>query len=131
MVATDFKRLFLRGISWDATDASITLTAALKAAARAQLTATATGATLIGTAGNGHSVTFQLPSSGQGASPQDITELCEELITRYDAAVVALVASGVASPSDDQILTEMLALMTAATEVYSDFTQMRYGGVPA
>lgn len=130
MVATDFKRLFLRGIRWDATDAGISLADGLKLSARSQLTRTSTGLYLIGTAGNGHTASFSVPVGLRDSSPQEIAGMIEEFITRYDAAVAALAAAGNASPSDDQILTEMLALMTAVTEVYSDFSQLRTGGCP-
>ena len=126
MVTTDYKRLFLRGLKWDAEDASITLAAALKAAARAQLTPTKTGAILTATAGNNHSVTFTLPGAGQGATPAQIAALCEELLRLYDAATAALVASGVPSPTDAQLLTEMLhRLETVVRMGPSDFTGLR------
>jgi hypothetical protein len=110
VVSTDYKRLFLRGIKWDAEDArpALRLEAALKAAARAQLTPTKGGVVLTGTAGNNHSVTFSLPAAGQGASPHQIAILCEELIKLYEDSKAALIASGVETPSDDQLLTEIL-----------------------
>lgn len=129
VVTTEFKRLFLRGLKWDATDASptITLAAALKAAAQAQLVQTSTGLALIATSGNGHSTTFSLPVSGRGAVPQEIAEMIEDLLTRYDAAVATLGGT----PSDDAIFTEMMAMLQAVTEVSNDYRNMRYGGVPA
>lgn len=127
VVTTEFKRLFLRGLKWDAEEQTITLTAALKAAARAQLLQTNQGLSLVATSGNGHSTTFALPVSGRDASPQDIAGMLEDLLTRYDAAVEALGGT----PSDDQIFTEMMAMLEAVTEVYSDFTHLRTGACPA
>jgi hypothetical protein len=126
VVTTDFKRLFLRGLKWDAEDASVaTLAATLKTAARAQLTTAGTGTILTGTSGNGHSVTFSLPMGGRGLTPQDMAELCEDMLTRYDAAETAVIAAGTAEPTDDQIFTEMMAMLEPATESYPDFTQLR------
>jgi L-asparagine transporter-like permease len=99
VVTTDFKRLFLRGLKWDAEDASEspTLADTLKTAARAQLTTAGTGTILTGTSGNGHAVTFSLPMGGRGMTPQDMAELCEDMLTRYDAAEAAVIAAGTAS----------------------------------
>jgi hypothetical protein len=126
VVTTDFKRLFLRGLKWDAEEAPVaTLAATLKTAARAQLTTAGNGTVLTGTSGNGHSVTFSLPMGGRGLIPQDVAELCEEMLQRYDAAVAALVAAGTAEPTDDQIFTEMLALLEPVYDAHPDFSQLR------
>jgi hypothetical protein len=127
VVTTEFKRLFLRGLKWDAEEQTITLAAALKTAARAQLVQTNQGLSLIATSGNGHSTTFSLPVAGRDASPQDIAGMIEDLLTRYGAAEAALGGT----PSDDQIFTEMMALLVPITESYSDFTLLRTGACPA
>lgn len=124
---TAFKRLLLQGIAWDAEDADLTLLDGLKAASRAQLTETKNGTVLIGTAGNGFNATFTLPNNGQGITPTDATELCSELLDRYNDALAALTARGIDTPTDSQILVEMLALMKKVKSSYADFSTIPRG----
>ncbi len=119
---TAYKRLLLQGIAWDSTDAAIALYAGLKAASRAQLTEVKGGKVLIGTAGNGFNATFSLPNNGRDLSPTDAAEILSELLDRYAAASTALIARGIATPSDAQIITEMLALMKRVVSSYANFT---------
>jgi hypothetical protein len=125
-VATEFKRAFLRNAKWNAEEQSSTLYAQLKAALRGQILGTQSGKVIKAASGNGHSVEYEVP---QDFSPQSAAELGEELITRWEAAVTALglTASVVRdnSASDDDILTEMLALLEPVTEVSADFSQLR------
>lgn len=127
---TDFKRLFVQGLKWDAEDQSteespVTFYAALKAASRARLTDNKTGRVLIGSAGNGRTVTFALPMNGQGLTPTDIAELCGEMLRRYDEAKADLVAAGTADPTDDEIYAELLAKLVPITESTIDMQGMR------
>lgn len=113
---------------WDAEDATppLTLEDGLKAAARARLTMTSKGQTLLSTAGNGHSVTFSLPAAGQGVTPTEIVCLCEELLQSYSDSSAALVASGVTTPTDEQILTEMLDRLQPVSRLEpSSFVNLR------
>lgn len=121
----NFKRLFLRGLKWDAEEQSISLHDALKSAARAQLTETRNGLILIGTAGNGHTVNFSLPGNGGGLTPFDIADLLEDLLRRHEEASTNLVAAGTADPTDDQIFTEMLTLLVPVRAVTHDFGCLR------
>lgn len=127
-IAKNFKLLFLSGLLWDAEDAEISLFEALKAAARARLTDTAGGKVLVSSASNGFSGTFALPAAGQGLTPQDIAELCGEMLGLYAKAKADLIARGTAAPSDDEIHNEMALLIdhNTATEVRSDFSDMRF-----
>lgn len=120
-VSTEFKRLFLRGIKWDADEAALTLFAGLKAAARARLTNTKTGKVLIGSTGNGHSVEYALPMAGRDVTPRDAAELCEEMLSLFDTAKTNLGGT----PTDDQVFAEMLGLLAPVTETYADFTLLR------
>lgn len=124
-VSTPFKRLFLRKLSWDAEKKGQSLADVLKSAAIASIQDSGSGIVLLATTVQGHNVTYAMPPEGRGYSPSQISEAIEELLTRYDAAVAALIDGGNPTPTDAQILTEMLALMVAITEVYSDFTDLR------
>lgn len=128
---TEFKRLFLRGIKWDSVDQEITLADALKAASRSTLSNVNGGLVLIGSAGNGTSTTFALPS-GRGVTPTDVTELCERLLTEYDAAVAFLGDDAVTTEGegeeaeevadDNAIFAQMLLQIVPVRESYSDFS---------
>ena len=120
-VSTDFKRLFLRGIKWDADEAGLTLFAGLKAAARAHLKDTKAGKVLIASTGNGHHVEYALPMSGRDVTPRDATELCEEMLSLYDTAKVNLGGT----PTDDQVFTEMLGLLSVVDGEFADYTLLR------
>jgi hypothetical protein len=118
-IPTEFKRLFLREIAWTAEDSAITLNAQLKLVARARISETETGRSIVSTSANGQSVTFSSSLSSDYLTQANITELCEELLTCYSAAVTA---SG--SAVDSVILTEMLALLEQNTELYQDFSEI-------
>lgn len=109
--------------------ASTSLEDALLDANDALIAALASGSVLVSTAGNGHAVSFQPLTVG--LDPTSALELVVELIRVFELAETELIAGGNATPSDAQIYAVMLLLLVPATEVYSDFTQMRYGGVPA
>ena len=124
-VSTSFKRAFLRSLFWDSEKAGTTLYDALKDALQSKVQHVGQGLFLVGSTAKGHSVAYQIPSDGRGYSPSEILESIEELLTRYENAVSALIAAGTPTPTDSQIQTEMLALLTAITEVYSDYTELR------
>lgn len=102
-----FRRLLLQGIQWDAQDNSLTLLDALKTACRARLNETQAGSFLIGTSSNGKAAQFELPASGRGSSPQEIAEEVQRLYDLYEVAKAALIAGGVATPTDTQIAADM------------------------
>lgn len=118
-VSTDYKRLFIRGLAWDAADASATLYNTLKAASRAQLTKTASGKVLVSHTGNGTTSTYALPSSGD-VSPSDVAELCEEMLRRYEEAAADLGGT----PTDSAILTEILSQLAPVRSCGYDFSQL-------
>jgi hypothetical protein len=120
-VSTEYKRAFLRELKWTAEDGGLSLHDAIKAALRGRVQATSNGQAIVSTSANGQNVQFSLPSSGSVTgmrlNPQDIAELCEELMTRYEAA-----ATETESSDDAVILTEMLALLEPVTEMEADFS---------
>lgn len=124
-VSTPFKRIFLRTLAWDAEKMGLPLFELLKAAAISSVQDSGSGPVLIGTSAKGHAVTFAIPPDGRGYTPSELCAAVEELITRYEYATAALIAVGIPTPTDAQILTEMLAMLVSITEVYSDFTDLR------
>lgn len=123
---TEFKRAQLRFLSFRGkTDSKMGLRTAIETALREAADATRHGRFLQSTSGNGHNVSFLIPT--EGVTPQDALELCEELLTRYDAAVTALAGHtpAVTNPSDQQILTEILALLEPVRRVTCDFSGLR------
>lgn len=122
--STNYKRLFLRGLKWDAEDAGKPLLDILKVAARARLTNTQTGAVLRSASGNGKTVEFSLPVNGQGLSPQDAAELCEEMFGLYETAAAGLDVDPTAA-NEGVIYPEMLALLTPTQEVHADYADLR------
>ena len=84
-VPTDFKRLYLRSVYWEAQRLGISLLESLQIAAQARYTETASGKFLTGTSANGKSASFSLGSGS--ASPDQIAGLSSEMLDRYDEAV--------------------------------------------
>lgn len=124
-VTTDYKRLFLR-ILWrnaQAASPAVTLLDALLNGASSSFDTTSTGLNITQTAGNGHSVSFQVPTGAGSITPQDIADLYGELLRRYDEAVAHLGGT----PTDSEIFTEMNRCMVAVFETTYDFSNV---GVP-
>jgi hypothetical protein len=119
---TDYKRLLIKGIAYDAEEETITLQAALKAAVRGKYDDTGGGYSIIGSAGNGQSVTFQLPQSK--FQPHEIAIAVSQLDDLYTDAVTELATDDIASPNDSQILARMLALLFPRNEASVDYSGM-------
>lgn len=124
MLPTDYKRLFLRGLKWDAEDQDKALIDMLKVVARGQLKRVDGGQVVISTSGNGRSTTFATP---QGEiTPVAFTSLLEELLRRYDEAKTYLIdEEDIAEPTDDQIFDEMLDKLEPVTSASMDFSECR------
>jgi hypothetical protein len=126
VLTTDYKRLFVQGLKWDADQTGATLYNTLEVAARARLTQTSAGRSLIGTSANGHSVTYQLPQAGQGITQTAAAELCGEILRRYDEAKAALIADGTAEPTDDQIFRQLMSQLIAGYSSTTNFGALRF-----
>lgn len=68
---------------------------------------TPNGQTIASASGNGESVTFSDPV--RGGSPSDALELWEEIRGLYDQTKDDLIAAGTPSPTESEIVEEMLA----------------------
>lgn len=87
------------------------------------MTETQSGAFLSGTAGNGHTVSFLIPQGG--LNPETAVETVSQLFDSYDASRAALVSAGITSPTDGQLLTEMLDRLVAVKSFTSSFVGIR------
>lgn len=123
-VSTSFKRLFVRNLLWTAIADSKTVLALLQSAASARITNSEKGKVIVATAGNGHSVNFQIPSD---FTSTDAVELIGELVDRYYEASAKLIADGTSSPTDTQLVTEMLDKLRAVTSLGHDYSNLRLG----
>lgn len=126
-VGTQYKRAFLRWIKYSAEKSGVSLMDALTAALVARVEDTSNGRILSGTSGNGHSVTFQVPSSADHLSPANITELCEELITRLEESAAYL--SKTTTGGDDGVLfADVLERLQPVKRMRHDYTLLRAQG---
>lgn len=119
-ISTQYKRLFVRNLLWVADEKGETLCDSLKALAKARVESSQGGKVLIATSGNGHSSSWQIP---RDMSPSEAAELVGEVIDRYDEAKAALTGS----PTDAQIITEMLAKLRPINNITNDFSGLRTG----
>jgi hypothetical protein len=121
VVSTAIKRAWLRTVKINGANASLSLRQALEAELVARTTAIQSGGQISAISANGASVSFSTPS--MGLSPESIVELCDEMLTRYDYAAVSLGGT----PTDDEILIEMLSILLPARRLTVDFTEIRTG----
>lgn len=124
-LTTAYKRAYLRQVHREVeTSGESTLANALDAAAAAAISGNRTGRVIIGSSTQGQSVSFALPSL-RDATPGEIVELGDELLSLYTVSRQSLVDGGVTSPTDDQILAEMLDRLVPVLSARSDYTSLR------
>jgi hypothetical protein len=122
--STEFKRLLLKGLRWDAQKAGIRLREALKAACQARLEETKTGLALIGTSGNGASMTFALPQLASAIGQEAIIFAVSQLDDLLTDSEADLITAGNAAPNDDAILAEMLFRLKPRRAMREDYSGM-------
>lgn len=128
MVTTAFKRSWLRAAYAEGVSLSSTLLARLNSKLTTSVSASAAGQ-VTATSANGRSVSFAVPSVNSGfLTQQDTSELAGEMIDLYERSVLALADVGIASPTDLQILTQMLSELFAAFSSTPDFSTFRMNG---
>lgn len=115
--STPFARSYLRQAWADAQAASVTLLAKLTALNSAAVSAVSSGKTVLSTAGNGRSVTFQ--KNDDGGSPMDVVDLTDRLLRLYDAAVAA------GNATDATRYTYMMGQLTPIREVSNSYANLR------
>lgn len=85
-ITSSYARSYLRSAMGSATALAITLEAKLKSLNSAAIAETGTGKVLNQTAGNGRSAAFAVNAT-EGATPTEIAELTERLLTLHEEAV--------------------------------------------
>jgi len=128
MFSSRDQRSFLR----DALDASVAATVSLYVQLRAWETTAresiATGQTVAATsAGNAvgnRSVSFFPPSAG-GLDPRSLLNLLCDLVDMHDASRLALISSGIVTPTDQQIFDEMMDRLQTVTSAQYSFACLR------
>ena len=128
-LSTDFKRLLLRGIGWDAKKNGLKLEEALRYVCQGKYQDNGDGRSIIATSGNGAAMQFALPQSDVNISPESVSSSCSELYDRYESAKADLVTEGTASPTDESILAEMLDRLIPIRSSYSDRRGVAYYNV--
>ena len=123
MATTSFKRLFVRNLLDTAEETGDRLCDLLKAATKARIKQTESGKVLVATTGNGHQSNWQLTDD---FNPTDAVDLVSDIRDRYEEAKAKLIADGDASPTDAEIVTEILDKLRAVRSVASDFTNLRF-----
>ena len=117
------KRAYLR--TTYASRGSLTLLEALTAKLTVSANYQESGQIVRQTSSSDVSVEFAEPGKGT-ATPIDMLEMWESLLSDYDYAVTLLSGDGITSPTDLQIYNKMLgAILIATTRYYGDFTQFR------
>lgn len=101
------------------------LEATLRQACRSRIEDTKSGQVLLSAAGNGSTVQFALPQGSSNLTPDAVASACSDLYDRYVDAKADLITAGTASPSDDQVLAEMLFRLSPRKTMADDFSGMR------
>jgi len=86
------------------------------------------GRTVEATLSTGRQVKFRTPLLGEHFRQEDVAELAQEYIEIYNDAVSALNIAGNTSPSDPQILAQMLLddRLQSVTVTRTDYTLVNY-----
>jgi hypothetical protein len=114
------QRIFLRSLYKDAVGQSISLGEALEAALTARFEDIKEGSVLVGTSGNGQSVTFSIPSRQSGLSPHETARLLEQQLTLFETTKSNLAGT----PTDEEIRDAMLAQLVPIRSLSTDFTNI-------
>lgn len=115
---TSLKRLFLRGIKWDAQEQDITLREALEAVAKAGLDELKEGRYIQSSGHGGASVTFTFPG---GFGPTMIQETVSKMLDLMDEAEAAL-----EDPTDEEVFVWMMGQLkpiTSVRPIFNNFAQ--------
>jgi hypothetical protein len=126
-IRTDVKRAWLIAHARAATAASQTLEAHLLAQIDSKVESIESGLAIAETSGNGHSTSFSKPGEAS-AGPEEMAGLVGEMLRRYQNARQQLIDAGTASPTDAEILAQMLAYLNPASSSGISFLNVRQPG---
>lgn len=116
-ISTPFVRSYLRKAWADAQAANLTLLDKLNGLNSAAVAAVSSGKILSKTAANGRDAEWTV-NANEGITPTEIVEICDRLISLYDAAVVA------GQATDSARIAWMLGQLVPIHRVSSDFRSM-------
>lgn len=115
--STPFVRSYLRKAWADAQTAGVSLLTKLSALNSSAVTAVASGKVLSKTGANGRDAEWTV-NANEGVTPTDVVEICDRLLSLYDAAVVA------GQTTDADRVAWMLGQLVAVRRVSNDFRSM-------
>lgn len=94
------------------------------------VTGTKGGRVIEATSEAGHSVKWRTPNPGDFFRPEHAAELTQQFLEVYADSVTALNSQGIPSPTDAQIVAQMLAddRLQSITVTRTDHTLIRYPG---
>lgn len=132
MVTAADRGAFLQDLLWRATDNSVSIFSLLKSGLQNAVKGSANGRQIVGTSGNGRSVSFSTPDFLKGMTADDYRSLWNDLWQIYQDALTIL---GLSQPTatdlthDDDISAQML-LDDRLTAVYSTHVDHTLGRLP-
>ena len=95
----------------------------LQAAAFGTVTPLLSGKVLIEASSGGVTTRYELPPAAAGMPPVIVGAMLSRMLDRYDAAVAALATAGNATPTDAQVLAQMLTQLQAIWAYSTDHSQ--------
>ena len=126
-VRGQLKRAILNSLYRQAT-VSVTLISILQAYQDALVVGVKGGKIVEATSQAGHSTKFRTPNPGEHFRPEDMGEMTQEFLEVYADAVATLKAQGNNTPTDTQIVTQMLGddRLQSITVTRRDYSILRY-----
>lgn len=122
--SSEFKRLLLKGVSWDAAKNAIRLSEALQSACQARLSENNRGLIVSSIKGNGAEMVFALPQIASTISPEAVIYAVSQLHDLYEETNADLISAGTAAPTDAQLLAEMLYRLKPKRAMREDYSRM-------
>ncbi len=124
----EIKRGFLRSLYRQVSKSATPLSDALDSFQDQGFCALKSGRLVLSSQGNGHATTFQVPTSWQNFTEEEVFSLSEELQQVFDDAMVTVASAGGDNTDDAQLFDAMMAdyRLQTVTESYTDHTVSRW-----
>jgi len=124
-IDSEIKELIGQSIFWNAEEAGDTFKRFLKLFVRGKFKENSSGRYVESTAGNGHQVSFIIPEAADGLNPRNLTALAMELYKSFESSHADLVTSGIATPTDTQVWTEMQQRLEEVPSFTKSYVNLR------
>ena len=120
-LSVDFKRSLLRTLYDECSDTAFTFLQSIQALRKARVKQSKTGSVITSTVANGHAVTLDVAR----CNPQDIAAVASSFEDIYDIAKTVLEDGGNATPTDEELLVQILLdpSLKAVRSYRTDFSQ--------